>query len=88
MDMTYSWRTWTAWVSIYPILENIAAVRMNETVEPLLAQQTGIVTGLDETHRTVQTLVPKSAYRSIRGTNQPIAIRDVKPYIVFGEIDR
>ena len=52
-------------------LDDLSAVRMNETVEPLLAQQTGIVTGLDETQRTVQTLVPKSAYRSVRGTLYP-----------------
>ena len=88
MDMTYSWRTWTAWISANRRTDDFAAARVNDIVGPLLAQQTGIVTGLDETHRTVQTLVPKSAYRSIRGTNQPIAIRDVKPYIVFGEIDR
>ena len=51
-----------------PIAAEIAAVRMNAKIRGPLAQQTGIVTGLDETHRTVQTLVPKSAYRSVRGT--------------------
>ena len=81
MNMTYSWRTCTDSVSANRITDDIAAVRMNETVEPLLAQQTGIVTGLDETQRTVQTLVPKSAYRSVRGSLSASTTRDAKPGI-------
>ena len=33
-------------------------------------------------------LVPKSAYRSVRGRISVITIRDPKPYIQLGEIDR
>ena len=35
-----------------------------------------------------EMLVPKSPSRSIRGQFSGITIRDPKPYIVFGEIDR
>ena len=87
MGMTYSWITQPACVSANRITDDIAAVRMNETVEPLLAQQTGIVTGLDETQRTVQMLVPKSASRSIRGQNSRANSRDAQPYIMFGLLD-
>ena len=46
MGMTYSWITQPACVSANRITDDIAAVRMNETVEPLLAQQTGIALDL------------------------------------------
>ena len=87
MDMTYSWRTWTAWISANRRTDDFAAARVNDIVGPLLAQQTGIATGLDETQRTVQTLVPKSAYRSVRGTISSITIRDAKTGITSSMVE-
>ena len=87
MDMTYSWRTWTAWVSANRITGDLAAAKVNDIVGPLLAQQTGIATGLDETQRTVQTLVPKSAYRSVRGTNSSYRSRDAQTGITSSMVE-
>ena len=69
MNMTYSWAAWFDWVSIHPILENIAAGRTKRSVMNALRPVGRYCAHLNEIRSRIMVAIADVRQTALPGLN-------------------